>query len=70
MFDTCNGGLRVNPKFNGFLLVEYQIATNNTLALDNFRERIDIAINRMKSLKDLSYDDIDYAGSLVSTKIN
>ena len=66
MFDTCNGGLRVNPKFNGFLLVEYQIATNNTLALDNFRERIDIAINRMKSLKDLSYDDIDYAGYLIN----
>ena len=66
VFDTCNGGLRVNPKFNGFLLVEYQIATNNTLALDNFRERIDIAINRMKSLKDLSYDDIDYAGYLIN----
>ena len=66
MIDTCNGGLRVNPKFNGFLLVEYQIATNSTLALDNFRERIDIAINRMKSLKDLSYDDIDYAGYLIN----
>lgn len=66
MFDTCNGGLRVNPKFNGFLLVEYQIATNSTLALDNFREHIDIAINRMKSLKDLSYDDIDYAGYLIN----
>ena len=22
LFDTCNGGLRINPKFNGFLLVE------------------------------------------------
>lgn len=66
LFDTCNGGLRINPKFNGFLLVEYQITTNSTLALDNFRERIAIAINRMKSLKDLSYDDIGYAGYLIN----
>lgn len=66
LFDTCNGGLRINSKFNGFLLVEYQITPNSTLALDNFRERTAIAISRIRNLKDLSYDDIDYVESLIN----
>lgn len=66
LFDTCNGGLRINPKFNGFLLVEYQITANSTLALDNFRERTTTAISRIRNLKDLSYDDIDYVESLIN----
>ena len=66
LFDTCNGGLRINPKFNGFLLVEYQITLNSTLSLDNFRERTTTAISRIRNLKDLSYDDIDYVESLIN----
>lgn len=65
LFDTCNGGLRINPKFNGFLLVEYQMTPNSTLALDNFRERTTTAISRIRNLKNLSYDDIDYVAYLI-----
>lgn len=66
LFDICNGGLRINPKFNGFLLVEYQMNPNSTLALDNFREHTATAISRIRNLKDLSYDDIDYVESLIN----
>ena len=65
LFDTCNGGLRINPKFNGFLLVEYQMTPNSTLALDNFRERTTTAISRIRNLKNLTYDDIDYVAYLI-----
>ena len=39
---------------------------NSTLALDNFREHTARAISRIRNLKDLSYDDIDYVESLIN----
>lgn len=65
IFDTCDGGLRINPKFNGFLSAEYQITTNSMLSLDNLKECITIVISRLKNIKDLSYDDIGYVEFLI-----
>lgn len=66
IFDTCDGGLRINPKFNGFLSADYQIVINKTLTLENLKERIATVINRLKSIKGLSYDDIINVESLIS----
>ncbi len=66
ILDTCDGGLRINPKFNGFLSADYQAVVNERLTLENFKECITTAINRLRNIKDLSYDDIFYVESLIN----